>query len=73
MRWLMRFFDRSTREACMVASVPYRSDPTADEAKRDYQSDKLAALDAEIERLAQLRRLGYDFDVATRQDSDAAH
>jgi len=44
-----------------------------DRAKRDYQSDKLAALEAEIERLAQLRRLGYDFDVATRQDSDATH
>ena len=41
-----------------------------DRANRDYQSDKLAALEAEIERMAQLQRLGYDFEITTRQDSD---
>ncbi len=44
-----------------------------DLANRDYQSDKLAAVEAQIKRMAQLRRLGYDFDVATRQDNDADH
>ncbi len=72
MRWLMRLFNR-TREDRMIASVPYRQEPDIiEEHTRSYQSEKLAALEAQIERLARLRRLGYDFDVITRQDSDRA-
>ena len=42
-------------------------------AKRAYESDKLAVFEAEVTRMARIRRLGYDFDITTRQDSDAAH
>ncbi len=48
------------------------SAPETEEHTRAYQSEKLAALEAQIERLARLRRLGYDFDAVTRQDGDRA-
>ncbi len=75
MRWLIQLFRKSEeREDRMITSVPYRQDPAViEEHTRVYQSEKLAALEAQVERLARLRRLGYDFDVTTRRDSDAPH
>ncbi len=68
----MQLFNR-TREDRMIASVPYRQEPPViEEHTRAYQSEKLAALEAQVERMARLRRLGYDFDVTTRQDSNAS-
>ncbi len=73
MRWLMQLLNRQQTEDTPSRHDIVHSAPVIDEHTRTYQSEKTAALEAEVERMAQLRRLGYDFDVATRQDSDAAH
>lgn len=48
-----------------------------DEARRAYQSDKLAIFEAAAQREARLRRLGYDLDAVTRRrpdgNDDASH
>ena len=73
MKWLMRLLNRQQPANPPSQHDIFQSAPDIDEKERAYQSEKLAAVEAEVERMAQLRRLGYDFDVATRQDSDADH
>ena len=68
----MQLLNRRQQTAAPSHHDIVHSAPEIDESTRAYQSDKLAALEAQVERLAQLRRLGYDFDVTVRQDSDAA-
>lgn len=41
-------------------------DPAYYEARQQYQAQKDRAMEKQIELLARLNRLGYDFDVATR-------
>lgn len=47
---------------------PREPDPERDEAQRAYQSEKLAAWEAHAERVARLKRLGYEVDLAKRKD-----
>lgn len=67
MKWLARLLTRTTPEK------PPRPEPVVnrqrDEAARAYQSDKLAAVEKQIELIARMRRLGYDVDVAARRIS----
>ncbi len=77
MGWLMRLLMRLLKRL-QPSDAAFKQDsvlhaPEVDDATRAYQSEKLAALEAQIERMARLRQLGYDFDATTRQDSDANH
>ena len=72
MRWFMQLLNRQQPSDAPLRHDIVHSAPEIDEHTRAYQSEKLAALAAEIERMAQLQRLGYDFDITTRQDGDRA-
>ena len=69
----MQLLNRQQTEDTSSGHDIVHTAPVIEEHTRAYQSEKLAALEAEVERMAQLRRLGYDFDITTRQDSDGAH
>ena len=64
----MRLFHKRNDERPQP-STPGVDDPAAEEAKRAYQSDKLAAYQAHVERLARVKRLGYELDLTIRKDS----
>ncbi len=72
MRWLMQWLKGLRPPDAEPQHDIFQSAPAVEEHTRAYQSEKLAALEAQVERMARLRRLGYDFDVTTRQDSDRA-
>jgi len=71
MRWLMQLLNRQQTEDTPSRHDTVHSAPVIEEHTRAYQSDKLAVVEAEVKRMAQLQRLGYDLDTTTRQESDA--
>lgn len=60
----MRFFQRTPPPE---RTTPDEArDPAYYEARLQYQAQKDRAMEKQIELLARLNRLGYDFDLATR-------
>jgi hypothetical protein len=67
--WLMRLFGHPEQHMEPVSSPP---DAAFTEEKRAYELEKRELVKRQVERLARLRRLGYDVDVITRKDQDVA-
>jgi hypothetical protein len=72
-RWLMRVFGHPEQHI-EPASPPNAAYTTGNHTaeKRAYEQEKRELVQRHVERLARLRRLGYDVDVITRKDRDVA-
>lgn len=68
-RWLMRFFKRTHPPERTIAPAVESRGPVFDAARQAYQDDKRLFLEHEAEREARLKRLGYDFEIATGRQS----
>lgn len=71
MKWLDRVLGRQSQGDERPAIDPF-PDVKLTDTDRAYLSDKLAAVEKRAEILGRLRRLGYEFDLTTRRETDAS-
>jgi hypothetical protein len=70
--WLMTKFCR-TQPPVSEYNAGVFHDHVYPEAKAEYEREKQKALRLQAERIARVKRLGYDVEIITRRDYDVVH
>lgn len=80
--WIMKILGRDTNQATLHTPLSYndyemQTQPEHDDlypaAKAQYEREKKMLVQKQTERLARVKRLGYDFDNVVRKDNYVSH